>query len=147
MNLKYFYTVSLGLFIAIGLTVMGRMTLYLRTSYAKETHEIQVLFNNIDRIRIGTRVSYAGKTIGEIIRVEFPDNYRDIYINDELYPFKVTFNIDKQIPLFNTDIIKPVTSGLMGEKNDYNITPQHFRVERNRLQQPRFYNKTGTWYQ
>ncbi|MDA8773879.1 MlaD family protein [Chlamydiia bacterium] len=116
MNLKYFYTVSLGLFIALGLTVMGRMALYLRTSYSKESREIQVLFNNIERIRIGTRVSYAGKTIGEITRVEFPDNYRNIYINDQLYPFKVTFNVDKQIPLYDTDIIKPVTSGLMGEK-------------------------------
>src|SRR5262249_31733252 len=83
-----------------------------------------VRFTDIDKVSIGTRVTYAGKPIGEVIAIdEIKD--RDTARTDEsgrIFIYDLTLRVDSGFRVYDSDQISIRTSGLLGEKN-VDITP------------------------
>jgi phospholipid/cholesterol/gamma-HCH transport system substrate-binding protein len=109
----------LGLFIVIALVLLAWLVLFLKPGVGDGQVKLQVRFSNIDKISVGTRVTFAGKPVGEVVDIrEIPnprkapaDASRDLYI------YQLTLKVDSSVTVFNYDKIIFATSGLLGEKS------------------------------
>ena len=70
--------ILIGIFtlMAIGITIA--IILFLQPSIGDGKKTLKVRFSNVAGINIGTRVSFAGKPIGEVIKIEEVENARDL---------------------------------------------------------------------
>jgi phospholipid/cholesterol/gamma-HCH transport system substrate-binding protein len=78
-----------------------------------------VRFADIDKVNIGTRVTFAGKAIGKVIAIKKLEDERlgpkDTY--GHVYVYQLTLALDSGEEVFNTDEIGLRTSGLLGERS------------------------------
>lgn len=114
----------IGLFVAAAAGIVVFILMFLHPRIGDEGKLIHVRFTDIDKVTIGTRVTYGGKPVGEVIDIkeieEGRKGPRDA--NGRVYLYDLTLRVDSSVDVYNTDEISLRTSGLLGEKN-VEITP------------------------
>lgn len=115
----------LGIFIICAIALAAWFLLFLKPSVGDGEQELRVRFSNIDKVTTDTRVTYAGKLVGEVDEIlEVKDPRQgpfDQYGN--LYTYELILKVDSGVKIFSYDEIQYSSSGLMGEKS-INITPK-----------------------
>lgn len=111
--------------ILIGSFVVGAFALgvllvfFLKPTIGDGKKSIQVRFANISGIHRGTRVTYAGKPVGEVIKIRQLPNARNEVVDEtgRVFAYELTLCYDSSAQIFTTDEIAIRTTGLMGEKS------------------------------
>ncbi len=116
-------TAVIGLFVLGAILFLGWMLIFLRPTIGDGKQILTVRFNSIDKITVGTRVSYAGKPVGEVIALKELWDREEAAKDDQLFLYEVTLAIDSGVPVYSTDEFSVKTTGLFGEKS-IAITPR-----------------------
>ncbi|MBM3193046.1 MAG: MCE family protein [Chlamydiae bacterium] len=119
----------IGLFVIIAAFLIIGIILFIKPSVGDGKQVIKVRFSNINGINIGTPVTYAGKTIGEVADIAQVTSAREQAVNQfgQVYPYLLTLHVDSNYTIFTTDEITVQTQGLLGEKY-VAIIPKHLKV-------------------
>ncbi|HRD54800.1 MAG TPA: MlaD family protein [Parachlamydiaceae bacterium] len=114
----------IGLFVIAAISIVIFILLFLHPSVGNEELVLRVRFADIDKISVGTRVTFAGKPIGEVVAInEVEETEKDRIGRDgKVYVYELILRADSSINVYNTDEIAAKTSGLLGEKSVV-ITP------------------------
>lgn len=114
----------IGLFVIAACAIITFIILFLHPSIGNEGRVLRVRFANVDKLNIGTRVTFAGRPVGEVVEiVEIPEvESGRMAHNGKIYAYELKLAIDSRVNVFNTDTIYARTSGLLGEKS-VEITP------------------------
>lgn len=111
--------VMIGLFVLAACAIIIFILLFLHPSVGDEGRTLRVRFADIDKISVGTRVTFAGKPVGEVVSIqelksvkEGRETYKGV-----LYAYELVLRVDSGVNVYNTDEIASRTSGLLGEKN------------------------------
>jgi len=117
---------------AIGLVVWVLM--FLHPSFGDGGKLLRVRFPNVDKVGVGTRVTYAGRPVGEVISMRMlpEERGKDRNEMDPIFAYELTLAIDSNLLVYASDDIQIRTSGLMGEKN-IAITPKNSKDGNTRL--------------
>lgn len=138
----------IGLFVTAAAVIVIFILMFLHPRIGDEGKVIHVRFTDIDKVSIGTRVTYAGKPVGEVIGIDEIEEGRNAKTDPEgrLYIYDLTLRLDSKVKVFNTDEVASRTSGLLGEKNiDITpIVPQKGQVLLEVDGQPIYAQQTGT---
>ncbi|MCH9626641.1 MAG: hypothetical protein S4CHLAM2_02670 [Chlamydiales bacterium] len=109
----------LGIFIIVGIVLTAWLILFLKPSVGDGRLTLTVRFSNIDKVESGTRVTFAGKPVGEVYKIiEVPhprESPSDEFGN--LYIYELTLKVDSTVHVYSYDEIVFATSGLLGEKS------------------------------
>ncbi len=110
--------ISIGVFVFIALGLILWVLLFLHPSFGDGKFRLHVRFANIEKINVGTRVTYAGRAVGEVVKIQqVPEDARMANEDpDDIFIYDLTLAIDSQIPLYESDEITVGTAGLMGER-------------------------------
>lgn len=108
----------IGLFVMIAAFLIVGIILFIKPSVGDGGQILKVRFSNIAGLQIGTRVTLAGKPIGEVVAIhQVPDaRLKTVSEYGQVYPFVLTLRIDSSVAVFSTDEITVQTQGLLGEK-------------------------------
>jgi phospholipid/cholesterol/gamma-HCH transport system substrate-binding protein len=108
----------IGLFVFVGVFLIVGMILFIKPSIGDGKQTLNVRFNNISGIQVGTRVTLAGKPIGEVESIHQIDNARQNAVNafGKVFPFVLTLKVDSKTKIYSTDKFIVQTQGLLGEK-------------------------------
>lgn len=110
--------ILIGLFVVAAICIFIYTLLFLHPMVGDEGQTITVRFANVDKINKGTRVTYGGKPVGEVLEIrQLPDVERKPGKDGYIYLYELTLGVDSKVHIFNTDQILSRTSGLLGEKN------------------------------
>ncbi|MFZ4772743.1 MAG: MlaD family protein [Chlamydiia bacterium] len=110
--------ILIGSFVAIAIGLIVGMILFIKPSTGDGKQEIQVYFTNISGITNGTRVTLAGRMIGEVDEIrQVPDARRHAPAKngEAVYFYEVTLKIDSKTVIYTTDTISTKTIGLLGD--------------------------------
>jgi len=120
-----FKNILIGLFVLMAIVIIIVTILFLQPSIGDGKKTLNVRFSNISGIHIGTRVTLAGKPIGEIAKitrvVEARKDKKDEF--GRIYYYQLKLKVDSSVEIYDCDIIAIQTTGLMGEKS-VGITPK-----------------------
>lgn len=108
----------IGLFVVAGILILIFIILFLKPSVGDGKEILYVRFTNINKITVGTYVTYAGRPVGEVIAIEEISHLRDQPVDTlgRYYVYQLVLAIDSSIKIYDTDKIALQTSGLLGEK-------------------------------
>jgi phospholipid/cholesterol/gamma-HCH transport system substrate-binding protein len=110
--------ILIGLFVLGATGIMIALVLFLKPTVGDGKKIMAVRFINISGISVGTRVTFAGRPIGEVIHVtELPKARDEADEQGRIYLYQLTLKIDSSVDVYNTDEIAIKTTGLMGEKS------------------------------
>ena len=111
--------ILIGLFVVAAITIMVAMILFLKPTVGDGKKMLHVRFANIAGINVGTRVSFAGKPVGEVISMEEIYNAREMPTDEpgRVYFYELALKVDSSVEIYNTDEVAIRTTGLMGEKS------------------------------
>jgi phospholipid/cholesterol/gamma-HCH transport system substrate-binding protein len=111
--------IMIGIFVLTAVAIVVFMLLFLHPSVGDNAKTLRVRFTDIDKVNVGTRVTFAGKPVGEVVSIrELPDARTSrTSILGEVYVYELTLKVDSGVDVFNTDVISVRTSGLLGERN------------------------------
>lgn len=109
----------IGIFVFAACAIVIFVLMFIHPSVGDHARLLRVRFSNIDKISVGTRVTFAGKPVGEVIAIqELPDVETERKaINGVVYVYELTLRVDSTVSVFNTDDVSSRTSGLLGEKS------------------------------
>ncbi len=109
----------IGLFVVAAITLAISMILFLEPSVGDGKKILHVRFANVAGINVGTRVTYAGKPVGDVTAISEVYNAREQPTDEtgRVYLYELTLKVDSSVAVYNTDEIAIRTSGLMGEKS------------------------------
>ncbi|MFZ0565391.1 MAG: MlaD family protein [Chlamydiales bacterium] len=114
-QLKAFW---LGIFILASVAVAAWLLLFLEPSVGDAKKTLHIRFANINNVSVGTRATFAGKTVGEVKSIQrvadFRQNPPDEYGN--LYVYELILKVDSSVSVYSYDEIIYSSSGLLGEK-------------------------------
>lgn len=112
-------TLLIGIFVVASLAVGSWLLLFLSPETGDGSQTIYVRFTDIDKVTIGTRVTFGGQPIGEVLEIrQVPDaRLQKSGLGDDVYIYELKLSIDSSVTVFNTDSITVRTSGLLGEKS------------------------------
>ncbi len=110
--------VAIGVLVTIALGLVLWVLLFLHPSFGDGKFQLHVRFTNIEKINVGTRVTYAGRPVGEVIAIDqVPEETRAAGSDaNAIYIYDLTLAIDSQVPIYSSDEITVGTAGLMGER-------------------------------
>ncbi len=109
----------LGIFIIVGIVITAWLIMFLKPSVGDGKLTLKVRFSSVDKIEKGTRVTFAGKPVGEVIKIVETPHPRQSP-TDELgnpYIYELTLKVDSSVHVYSYDEIIFATSGLLGEKS------------------------------
>lgn len=112
--------VLIGLFVIAASAIVIFVLLFLHPTVGDDAQNIRVRFANIDKVSVGTRVTYGGKPVGEVIEIydiEQPKDARKPGKDGFVYLYELVLGVDSKVHVYNTDQIVARTSGLLGEKS------------------------------
>ncbi|MCE2982675.1 MAG: MlaD family protein [Parachlamydia sp.] len=117
--------ILIAIFVILAIGIIIFMILFLHPSVGDNAKTLHVRFANVDKVNVGTRVTFAGRPVGEVVSIrELPDaRAQGIARNGDVYVYELTLKVDSAVHVYNTDEISVRTSGLLGEKN-VEIDPQ-----------------------
>lgn len=109
----------IGLFVIAACAIITFIILFLHPSVGDEGKVLRVRFANIDKLNIGTRVTFAGRPVGEVVEItEVPSVISEREVkNGKVYAYELKMAVDSKVNVFNTDSVYARTSGLLGEKS------------------------------
>jgi len=112
------------MFVLVAFAIIIFMLMFLHPSVGDEGKRLRVRFSDIDKISIGTRVSFGGKPVGEVANIhELQEAIEERIGRDgHVYIYELELLVDSAVNVFNTDEISLRTSGLLGERS-VEITP------------------------
>jgi phospholipid/cholesterol/gamma-HCH transport system substrate-binding protein len=95
------------------------LILFLSPSVGNGEKTYYARFSNINGIGDGTRVTFAGKPVGEVTEVTEIHDARDQPSDpfNRVYFYQLTLSVDSSVTIYNTDKIEIQTSGLLGERS------------------------------
>lgn len=109
--------ILIGLFVTTAVTLVIGMILFLDPKIG-DGKTLEVKFANIAGITMGTRVTFAGKPVGEIASIREIQDARKVHSDDgRVYFYLLTLKIDSSVQVYSSDEISMRTTGLMGEKS------------------------------
>lgn len=116
--------VLIGIFVLIAFAIILFILLFLHPAVGDNAKTLHVRFTDIDKVNIGTRVTYAGKPVGEVVEIrEIPEARTErVERNGHIYVYELALKVDSGVNVYDTDEIAVKTSGLLGERN-IAITP------------------------
>lgn len=111
--------VLIGVFLMSAVAVVTFMLLFLRPSVGDESQILRVRFADIDKVTVGTRVTFAGNPVGEVVAIRELESARHERIarNGIIYVYELDLAVDSGVNVYNSDQISLRTSGLLGEKS------------------------------
>lgn len=111
--------IMIGMFVFAAVAIIIFALMFLHPSVGDEKRVLRVLFANIDKISVGTRVTFAGKPVGEVAAInELKEAVHERKPRDGIiYVYELILHVDSHVNVFNTDEISSRTSGLLGEKS------------------------------
>lgn len=117
--------ILIGVFIIAAIGVIVFMLLFLHPSVGDNAKTLRVRFTDIDKVNIGTRVTFAGKPVGEVVSIQEIPDARTNRVGEagDIYVYELVLKVDSGVDVFNSDIVSLRTSGLLGERN-IEINPQ-----------------------
>lgn len=117
--------ILIGIFVIAAIGVIIFMLLFLHPSVGDNAKTLRILFTDIDKVNVGTRVTFAGKPVGEVVSIaELPEvRTGRMSKHGDVYVYELVLKVDSGVDIFNTDDITLRTSGLLGERN-IEITPR-----------------------
>ncbi|KAF3362002.1 Uncharacterized protein PHSC3_001313 [Chlamydiales bacterium STE3] len=118
--------ILIGLFVIAAIAIVIFILLFLHPSVGDEGQVLHVRFADIDKVTLGTRVTYGGKPVGEVIEIkEAQDANVQERISEDgyIYLYELTLQVDSSVKVYNTDQILLRTSGLLGERS-VEISPE-----------------------
>lgn len=117
--------ILIGVFVLTAIGVIVFMLLFLHPSVGDNAKTLRVRFTDIDKVNVGTRVTFAGKPVGEVVSIrELPEARTSrIGQHGDVYVYELVLKLDSGVDVYNTDVITLRTSGLLGERN-IEINPQ-----------------------
>lgn len=111
--------VIIGLFVIAACAIVVFILLFLHPKTGDEAKTVFVRFTDIDKVNVGTRVSYAGKPVGEVVEIyqlpEGREGPKDE--NGHIYSYELKLLVDSGVDIYNTDLVTLRTSGLLGERS------------------------------
>lgn len=109
----------IGLFVVTAITIAISMILFLEPTVGDGKKNLQVRFANVAGIQVGTRVTYAGKPVGEVIEISEVTNAREQPSDEtgKVYLYQLSLKVDSKVSVYNTDEIAIRSTGLMGERS------------------------------
>ncbi len=112
-------TVLIGIFVIVAAAIVVSMLLYIHPTVGDNGKTLRIRFTDVDKIDVGTRVTYAGHPVGEVISIKELPEARTSRLNYEgdVYVYEIEAKVDSGVDVFNTDEVTARTSGLLGEKN------------------------------
>ncbi|MBA3237522.1 MAG: MCE family protein [Parachlamydiaceae bacterium] len=136
----------IGIFVLAALAIVVFIMLFLHPNLGNEGKTLSVRFSDIDKISVGTRVTFAGKPVGEVMKIEEINAGERVEQNGIIYIYDLILAIDSSVEVFETDEITSRTSGLLGEKS-VAITPQPLKKGEQKIligDQVLYANETGS---
>ncbi len=111
-------TVLIGCFIIIASLATIGVLLFLRPAVGDGKKQLLVCFTSIDKVQIGTRVTFAGKPVGEVtgIREIYDARNQPTGRYGHICFYELELAIDSSTIVYNTDEVTVHTSGLLGER-------------------------------
>lgn len=111
--------ILIGLFVTAAITIMIAMVLFLEPTVGDGKKTLHVRFSNVGGITVGTRVTYAGKPVGEVVHIKEVPNARSESPDEsgKIYPYELILHVDSSVDVYKNDEIAMKTTGLMGEKS------------------------------
>lgn len=118
-------TTLIGLFVAVACGLLIGMVLFFEPSVGDGKQSLIFRFANVNGINVGTRVSLAGKPIGEIVTIQqIPDaRHQPTDSLGDVYFYQLIAHVDSSAVIYTTDEVSVQTSGLLGERS-INIIPK-----------------------
>ncbi|NGX61787.1 MAG: hypothetical protein K940chlam9_01276 [Chlamydiae bacterium] len=112
-------TFWLGLFILAAIGTAAGLLLFLKPYMGDGERTLRILFTNIDKVTKGTRVTFAGKPVGEVEEIIERKNPRQGPSDGlgNLYVYELILKVDSSVRVFTYDEILFATAGLLGEKS------------------------------
>jgi phospholipid/cholesterol/gamma-HCH transport system substrate-binding protein len=110
----------IGIFVVAACFLIVSIILFLKPTVGNGEQTLYVRFSNINQINIGTRVTFAGKPVGEVVAIDEISDARKEGMTDMLgrvYFYQLVLKIDSSVKVYDTDEISIQTSGLLGEKS------------------------------
>lgn len=109
----------IALFVCAAAGVITFILLFIHPSVGNEERKLRVRFVDIDKINMGTRVTYGGKAVGEVSAVHEITGEKDHRFTHDgkVYPYELELYVDSSVHVFNSDEVTSRTSGLLGEKS------------------------------
>lgn len=120
----YIKSVLIGIFVTAACISVIMMLLFLRPKVGDNGQVIHARFSNIDKISIGTRVTFAGRPIGQVAAIREVRDAKDHRTGrgGNVYAYELDLLIDSGAKVYKNDILSTKTSGLLGDKS-VSITP------------------------
>lgn len=114
-----------GIFILAAIATLVAIIMFLKPTVGDGKQTLYVRFSDIGALNVGTRVSFGGRPVGEVVAMEeIPEARKQP--SDSLgrvYFYQLTLHVDSSVNVYNTDEISIQRSGLMGERS-ISITPK-----------------------
>lgn len=108
---------AIGGFIIGSFSILATVLLFLKPTFGDSGRTLRVRLVDIEKIGVGTRVTLAGKPIGQVVSIEHIDDARLNPETSQVYVYELVLKVDSHIPIYESDHIQPQTSGLLGEKS------------------------------
>ncbi|MBF8262751.1 MAG: MlaD protein [Parachlamydiales bacterium] len=111
--------IMIGIFVTSAFAIGVALVLFLKPTYGDGKKILKVRFANISGLNKGTRVTYAGRPIGQVMKIEEIPNARSDSTDESgrVYYYQLLLRVDSHISVFTCDDISICTSGLMGERS------------------------------
>jgi phospholipid/cholesterol/gamma-HCH transport system substrate-binding protein len=118
-------TLAVGLFVLIAILIATFAVFKFRPSVGDGQQLLSVRFSNLDKIAIGTRVTFAGNPVGQVDAIRILQNARDQKVDrlGRIYFYELDLKLDSAVQVYSSDEITVHTTGLFGEKI-ITITPK-----------------------
>lgn len=111
--------ILIGIFVISAFGILSFMLLFLHPTVGDNAKTLTVRFADVDKVNVGTRVTYAGRPVGEVVEInEIPEARTSrINKNGDIYVYELILKVDSSVDVYNSDEITLRTSGLLGERN------------------------------
>jgi phospholipid/cholesterol/gamma-HCH transport system substrate-binding protein len=111
--------ILIGGFVSTSLVIGISMVLFFKPQIGDGKKEVRVRFISVAGITSGTRVTYAGKPVGEVVKIQMIPDARDEALDEhgKIYTYEVILKVDSSTHLFTSDEVAMRTTGLMGERS------------------------------
>lgn len=127
-------TAIIGLFVVGAFTTIGMILLFLKPSFGDDKLSFKLRFTSIEKIGVGTRVTLAGKPIGQVKEIHSVEDARETSNpSSGVYAYELVLCVDSKTPIYFSDSFLSQTSGLLGERT-IAIIPQHAKLPLKPLQ-------------
>jgi len=110
----------IGIFVIAASALIIWVIMFLKPHIGDGKQILYVRFSDVNKLPVGTRVTFAGEPVGEVIAITPIPDARSKPSSDllgHLYYYQVELRIDSRIKVYDTDEITVQTSGLLGEKS------------------------------